>query len=82
MPVQECFICRQDVEARRSFGHEGYEDGLICPICRRPACRFHLATVRWRWRSSGLLEATRICQRCVNKYEHRNWDVANRDWIT
>ncbi|GMQ78161.1 MAG: hypothetical protein BMS9Abin02_0660 [Anaerolineae bacterium] len=82
MPIHECFICRDDIEARRLYGNLGNEEGELCPICRQPACKYHLAIVRWRWRESGTIETARICHLCLSRYNHRNWDVANRDWIT
>lgn len=82
MAVQRCHLCEEDpVEARR-YGSAGLEEGLLCPICYRPTCRYHLTTVRWRWRSNGHLDAGLICQSCKRSYAQRDWDVANRDWIT
>ncbi|NLF65037.1 MAG: hypothetical protein GX579_10615 [Chloroflexi bacterium] len=82
MAVQRCHLCDDDpVEARR-YGSAGLYEGQLCPICYRPTCRYHLTTVRWRWRSSGTIEAALICQSCKRSYAQRDWDVANRDWIT
>ena len=69
------------MEARR-YGDGGLAEGVDCPICHRPACRYHLATVRWRWRESGELDAALICKECRRTYAQRDWDAVNRDWIT
>ena len=50
MSVAWCYLCAQDPVEGRRYGDAGLEDGLDCPICFQPVCRYHLATVRWRWR--------------------------------
>jgi hypothetical protein len=82
MAVKRCDFCQADPVARRQYGGLGLAEGRDCPICYRPACRFHLTTVRWRWCESGELDAALICKPCKNSYAHRNWDAINRDWIT
>ncbi len=82
MAVTHCHICDSNPEDKRRYGDAGLEDGIICPICLRPTCRFHLGTVRWRWRDSGKLDSARICLACKNAYRHRDWDPVRRDWIS
>jgi hypothetical protein len=58
MTVQRCHHCDADpIEARR-YGGAGLADGELCPICYRPTCRYHLTTVRWRWREGGAVESS------------------------
>ncbi|MFQ5399589.1 MAG: hypothetical protein ACE5E7_08335 [Anaerolineae bacterium] len=82
MSVKRCHLCDEDPLFRRRHGQSGLADGADCPICYRPTCRYHLTTVRWRWRSSGHVDAAQVCQECKRTYQHRNWDAVNRDWIT
>lgn len=82
MPVKHCYMCAEDPQAKRLYGRQGLAEGKDCPICYRPTCRYHLTIVRWRWRADGRTDSTLICKGCKNSYAHRNWDVANRDWIT
>jgi hypothetical protein len=82
MAVKHCHLCQQDPQARRDYGGQGLADGQDCPICYQPTCRFHLTTVRWRWRQSGVVEAALVCKSCKNSYAQRHWDAVNRDWIT
>lgn len=55
---------------------------IFCPICHQGMCERQQATVRWRWKSDGRIDATKVCKKCVRSYEHRSWDVYRRDWIT
>ena len=80
--VKRCHICASTSPANRQTRDDGLADGKECPICYAPTCRYHLATVRWRWRNNGKVEATRICQECKRSYRHRSWDPINRDWIS
>ncbi|MEM7118352.1 MAG: hypothetical protein AAF614_38355 [Chloroflexota bacterium] len=82
MPVKYCAICNQEPLAKRRYGTDGLAEGETCPICYAPACRYHLSTVRWRWRSTGETDSARVCKTCQRSYEHRHWDVVKRDWIT
>lgn len=67
---------------RRRYGRQGFAEGQNCPICFQPTCRYHLTTVRWRWRESGDVDSALICQECKRTYAHRSWDAFNRDWIS
>lgn len=82
MSVPNCHVCDSDSVEKDRYGDTGLENGDYCPICHRPTCRFHFATVRFRWRSDRRVDSARICITCKNAYEHRYWDVANRDWIS
>ncbi len=82
MAVKSCHICNSDPLIKKRYGSAGLADGDYCPICYRPTCRYHLTTVRWRWRRTGEVDAALVCQDCKRHYEHRSWDVVNRDWIT
>lgn len=82
MSVKQCYICNKDAIARRQFGGDGLAEGEICPVCYQPTCRFHLGTVRWRWRSNGEVDSAQVCKECLRSYRHRDWDKYNRDWIT
>ncbi len=82
MAIRRCHLCEEDPEARRLYGRHGLAQGRDCPICYRPTCSYHLTVVRWRWRDSGRVDSTRVCQECKRHYAHRQWDVSNRDWIT
>lgn len=82
MTIRYCYMCRQDPMAQQRYGRDGFAEGIECPICYQPACRYHLATVRWRWRDTGEVDAAQICRNCLRSYEHRRWDTLNRDWIT
>jgi hypothetical protein len=83
MTVTRCYLCEQDPEEARYLGASGLDEGKECPICRRPACRFHLVRVRWRWRTDGHeIASALICRNCQRRYAHRSWDVLNRDWIS
>lgn len=82
MAVQSCHLCNQNAEEKRRYGRSGLAEGEICPICYQSTCRFHLTTVRWRWRSSGAVDAALVCKACKNSYAHRDWDRHNREWIT
>ncbi|MBE0690501.1 MAG: hypothetical protein IH587_10320 [Anaerolineae bacterium] len=82
MTVTYCHICNNEPQEKRSYGDEGLDQGDYCPVCHRPACRFHLGTVRWRWRNTGKLDSARVCMSCKNSYSHRDWDPVHRDWIS
>lgn len=81
MPVPFCHMCDEEpLESR--YDDSALETGEYCPVCHRPACRYHLGTVRWRWKKSGQLGAARVCLACKNAYRHRDWDPVHRDWIS
>jgi hypothetical protein len=80
--VQRCHLCDGDPLEGRRYGNAGLAEGELCPICYRPTCRYHLTTVRWRWRDGGAVASGLICKACKSSYAHRDWDVARRDWIT
>jgi uncharacterized protein YbaR (Trm112 family) len=81
MAVTRCYLCEKDEEARHL--DTGLEEGIYCPVCHRPACRHHLATVRWRWRDEwGRVDSALVCIECRRTYRHRSWDAFNRDWIS
>lgn len=82
MSVQRCYLCEVNPIEGRRYGDAGLEDGVLCPICLQPTCRYHLATVRWRWRESGELDKAMICIECKRTYAHRDWDAFHRDWIS
>lgn len=80
--VARCHLCDSNPGERRLFGREALNEGVVCPICYQPTCRFHLTVVRWRWRASGETDSALACKACVRTYAHRDWDRYNRDWIT
>ena len=82
MAVKYCAMCNTEPVTRRRVGGEALAEGELYPVCYAPTCRYHLTTVRWRWRSSGEADAALVCKACKNSYAHRNWDTFNRDWIT
>ena len=82
MTVQRCHLCEENPLEARRYGNGGLETGEDCPICFQPTCRYHLTFVRWRWRDSGRVDSALVCKQCKRSYAHRDWDVANRDWIT
>lgn len=82
MSVTRCYLCDQDPLTKRRFGNGGHADGKNCPICALPTCRYHLTTVRWKWKETGLADEDIVCKECKRSYEHRNWDTYNREWIT
>jgi len=82
MSVKRCYLCEEDALVSRRYGRAGLEEGEMCPICQQPTCRYHLSTVRWRWRADGAVDSALVCQRCKRSYAHRQWDAFNRDWIT
>lgn len=82
MTVNRCHLCDENPQQKRRYRGEGLDEGIDCPICYRPTCRFHLSTVRWRWRENGTVESAQICQECKRGYKHREWDTLNRDWIS
>jgi hypothetical protein len=82
MSVNRCYICDQNPRDKRRYGEEGLVAGQECPICYEPVCRYHLATVRWRWKNNGHVESAQICRECQRSYRHRSWDTLNRDWIS
>jgi hypothetical protein len=83
MSITHCYICDKDPDDAKQFAGEGLDDGLTCPICQRPTCRYHLVTVRWRWRTPAReLDSAQICRECKRTYAHRNWDPLHREWIS
>jgi len=80
--VRRCRLCDNDPEAKRRYRGDGLDKGKECPVCYQPTCRYHLATVRWRWKKDGSVGAEQICQECKRTYRHRSWDTLNRDWIS
>jgi hypothetical protein len=82
IPLTRCHLCDSEPESKRRYQREGLASGKECPICYEPTCRFHLTTVRWRWKNGGGVDADRICKECKRTYRHRSWDTLNRDWIS
>jgi hypothetical protein len=83
MAIDHCYICAENPTEARRLGPSRLLDGRECPLCHRPTCRYHLVTVRWRWRRPDrALDSTQICRECHRTYQHRNWDTINRDWIS
>ncbi|MCA9938361.1 MAG: hypothetical protein KC418_06950 [Anaerolineales bacterium] len=82
MGVTSCYLCATDPVTSRRYGGQGLAEGQLCPICHQSTCRYHLTTVRWRWRESGETDAALVCQSCKRAYAHRHWDSHHRDWIT
>lgn len=82
MSVKYCQMCNEDPEAKQRYQGQGLADGELCPVCYNPTCRYHLGTVRWRWKSSGQLDSAMVCKDCLRSYRHRDWDSYSRDWIT
>lgn len=82
MSVNRCYICDQDPHEKLGYGGHGLAGGQECPLCYQPVCRYHLATVRWRWKATGQVESVQICRRCQRTYRHRSWDTLNREWIS
>ena len=82
MSVHRCRLCEQSPEEARLYDDSGLESGGDCPICHSPTCRYHLTTVRWRWRDGSGVAAAQVCQACKRTYAHRDWDSFKREWIT
>lgn len=83
MSVTHCHICDKNPVEAQQFAQGGFADGAACPICLRPTCRYHLVTVRWRWRTVARdLDSAQICRECKRAYKHRNWDPLHREWIS
>ncbi len=82
MSVINCHICDANPAEKQQFNGGGLAEGIVCPVCYQPTCRYHLGTVRWRWRKSGETDHALVCKSCLRSYEHRHWDKYNRDWIT
>ncbi len=82
MAIPNCHICDKNPEEKARFGDAGLESGDYCPVCYRPTCGHHLATVRFRWKADRSVDSAKVCIECKRAYEHRYWDVANRDWIS
>jgi len=76
MPVPNCHLCDTP-----SDPHD-LQNGDYCPVCHSPTCARHLTTVRFRWRETRQVDSVKICRRCKDRYEHRYWDTARRDWIS
>lgn len=82
MSVSHCHVCDKNPDEARRINGAGLSDGVVCPVCHRPACRFHLVTVRWRWRTPTRdLDSAQICRECNKAYRHRDWDTLHREWI-
>jgi hypothetical protein len=82
MPVPYCHVCNANEEEKQRYGDAGLENGDYCPVCYRPTCQFHFATVRFRWIKDRSIGSDQICIDCKRTYRHRYWDTANRDWIS
>lgn len=82
MSVRFCHLCEQNPREKKLYGTHGLNEGRTCPVCYQPTCRYHLTTVRWRWKRDNSVDADLICKECKRSYAHRSWDSANRDWIT
>ena len=82
MTIPFCYMCEDNSHDKQRYGDSGLAEGIYCPICFRPTCRYHLGTVRWRWKRNGQLDSARICLQCKNAYRHRDWDPVHRDWIS
>lgn len=82
MPVPNCHVCDSNPDQKAIYGDSGLAGGDYCPVCHRPTCRHHLATVRFRWQADRRLDSEKICIDCKRTYAHRYWDVANREWIS
>lgn len=82
MPVPYCYICQENEAEKRQYGDASLDDGDYCPVCHQPTCRYHMARVRWRWKSSGQVGDALVCRDCKTTYRHRTWDRLNRDWIS
>lgn len=83
MPVYTCYLCEKHPDHKHRYGDSGLAQGDVCPVCHRPVCRHHMVTVRWRWREDGNEQGNAlVCRECKRTYRHRQWDTANRDWIT
>lgn len=81
MPVPYCHICDKNPAEKEAYGQASLGEGDYCPICHRPVCRFHMARVRWRWRTTHQIASAMVCRECKNTYQHRTWDTYRRDWI-
>jgi hypothetical protein len=81
MSVPYCHVCRKKPDEKEMYGDAMLGQGAYCPICHQPACRYHMARVRWRWKDTGRIESDWICVECKNGYQHRYWDSHRRDWI-
>jgi hypothetical protein len=83
MAVTHCRLCEKNSNDAASFGTNGFAEGMICPICQRSTCRYHLTTVRWKWRTPAHdLDSAQICRECAKSYRHRSWDSGNREWVS
>jgi hypothetical protein len=80
--VTWCHICEDNPQDKRRYKGDGLAEGKNCPICFAPTCRYHLSTVRWRWKKEGSLGADQICKECKRTYRYRSWDILNREWIS
>ena len=80
--VKRCYLCDQDPLVKKRYGGGGLAEGMDCPLCFQSTCRYHLTVVRWYWRDSGEVGSALVCQECKRTYQHRNWDVMHRNWIT
>jgi hypothetical protein len=79
MSVPGCTLCER---ANQTPTSTELAAGDYCPICYKPTCSRHLATVRFRWRETRQTDSAQICRECKDSYQHRYWDSARRDWIS
>lgn len=82
MSVPQCHVCNANPDEHQIYGDSGLEGGDYCPVCYRPTCKNHLVTVRFRWTKDRRVDSALVCIQCKKTYQHRYWDVANRDWIS
>ena len=82
MAVPYCHMCQRNDAEKTQYGDATLGEGDYCPVCNRPACRFHMGRVRWRWKDSGRLDQALVCMDCKNAYRHRDWDSFHREWIS
>ena len=61
MSVPNCHICDSNTEEKQRYGEAGLAEGDYCPVCYRPTCKFHLATVRFRWNKDRSIDSAQIC---------------------
>jgi hypothetical protein len=82
MHVPNCHMCDSNAQDKARFGDSGLDEGEYCPCCFRPFCKHHGGVVRWRWKATREVDSGIVCRECKRTYKHRNWDAANRDWIS
>lgn len=79
MAVLNCHLC---AALGSQPSEQDLANGDYCPVCHRPTCRSHLATVRFRWITTRAVDSALICRDCKTSYQHRYWDTARREWIS